>query len=110
MTVRRASCRAPRPPNGAFDVTVRDDGLTVDTSTDPWTISERSTSTIADRDFSADDFNDEGGAAATATTTATTAATATAATATTTTTATIATAATAATATAAGAARTGTGA
>ena len=44
-------------PNGAFDVTMREDGLTVtDRSTNPWTFSERSTSTIADRDFSAADF------------------------------------------------------
>ena len=46
-------------PNGAWDVTMRDDGHTVDTSTDPWTVSARSTSTITDRDFSADDFNEE---------------------------------------------------
>ena len=48
-------------PNGAKDVTLRlrDDGHTVDTSTDPWTVSARSTSTVADRDFSADDFINE---------------------------------------------------
>ena len=46
-------------PNGAWDVTMRDDGHTVDTSTNPWTVSARSTSTVADRDFSADDFNEE---------------------------------------------------
>ena len=46
-------------PNGAFDVTMRDDGLTVDTSSVPWTISERSTDTVADRDFSAADFIEE---------------------------------------------------
>ena len=46
-------------PNGAWDVTMRDDGHTVDTSTDPWIVSARSTSTVADRDFSADDFNEE---------------------------------------------------
>ena len=46
-------------PNGAFDVTVKDDGLTVtDRSTSPWTFSQRSTSTIADRDFSAEDFTE----------------------------------------------------
>ena len=46
-------------PNGAFDVTVKDDGRTVtDRSTSPWTISQRSTSTIADRDFSAEDFTE----------------------------------------------------
>ena len=45
-------------PNGAWDVTIREDGLTVDAGTDPWTISARSTSTVADRDFSADDFNE----------------------------------------------------
>ena len=44
-------------PNGAWDVMLREDGLTVDTSTDPWTISERSTGIIADRDFSAEDFD-----------------------------------------------------
>ena len=47
---------AASAPNGAFDVTIRDDGLTVDTGTDPWTVSERSTSTITDRDFAAEDF------------------------------------------------------
>ena len=46
-------------PNGMWDVTLRDDGHTVDTSTDPWTVSARSTSTITDRDFSDDDFNEE---------------------------------------------------
>ena len=46
-------------PNGAWDVTLRDDGHTVDTSTYPWIVSARSTSTVADRDFSADDFNEE---------------------------------------------------
>ena len=46
-------------PNGAWDVTMRDDGHTVDTSTNPWTVSARSTSTVADRDFSANDFNEE---------------------------------------------------
>ena len=46
-------------PNGAFDVTVKDDGLTVtDRSTSTWTFSQRSTSTIADRDFSAEDFTE----------------------------------------------------
>ena len=44
--------------NGAWDVTMRNDGLTVDTSTDPWTISSRSTGTKIDRDFSADDFEE----------------------------------------------------
>ncbi len=44
-------------PNGAWDVSLREDGLTVDTSTDPWTISERSTGVITDRDFSAEDFD-----------------------------------------------------
>ena len=46
-------------PNGAFDVTVKDDGRTVtDRSTSPWTISQRFRSTIADRDFSAEDFTE----------------------------------------------------
>ena len=46
-------------PNGAFDVTVKDDGRTVtDRSASPWTISQRSTSTIADRDFSTEDFTE----------------------------------------------------
>ena len=48
-----------KAPNGAFDVWMRTDGLTVDINTSPWTISDRSDSTIADRDFSAEDF--EGG-------------------------------------------------
>ena len=43
-------------PNGAFGVSIREDGVTVDTGTDPWTISERSTGVIADRDFNAEDF------------------------------------------------------
>ena len=30
----------------------------MDTSTSPWTISARSTGTVADRDFSADDFEE----------------------------------------------------
>ena len=45
--------------NGAWDVMVRDDGVTVDTSTNPWTLSARSTSIIADRDFSVEDFNED---------------------------------------------------
>ncbi len=47
-----------KAPNGAFDVSIRLDGVTVDTSTDPWTISARSTSIVADRDFSAADFKE----------------------------------------------------
>ena len=42
-------------PNGAWDITLRDDGLTVDTSTSPWTFSQRATGVILDRDFSAED-------------------------------------------------------
>ena len=45
--------------NGMWDVMLRDDGHTVDTSTEQWTVSARSTSIVADRDFSADDFNEE---------------------------------------------------
>ena len=45
--------------NGAFDVSIRTDGLTVtDRSVSPWTFSQRSTTTIADRDFSAEDFTE----------------------------------------------------
>ena len=44
--------------NGAWDVMVIDEGVTVDTSTTPWTISARSTGVVADRDFSADDFDE----------------------------------------------------
>ena len=48
-----------KSPNGAFDVSVRPDGATVnDRSTDPWTISTRSTSIIADRDFWKEDFKE----------------------------------------------------
>ena len=47
-----------RAANGAWDVMVRDEGVTVDTSTSPWTISVRSTGVVADRDFSADDFEE----------------------------------------------------
>ena len=42
--------------NGAWDITLRDDGLTVDTSTSSWTFSQRATTVILDRDFSAEDF------------------------------------------------------
>ena len=45
-------------PNGAWDVSLREDGVTVDTSTTPWTISERQAGIIADRDFSAADFDE----------------------------------------------------
>ena len=45
--------------NGIWDVMLRDDGHTVDTSTEQWTVSARSTRIVADRDFSADDFNEE---------------------------------------------------
>ena len=45
--------------NGMWDVMLRDDGHTVDTSTEQWNVSARSTSIVADRDFSADDFNEE---------------------------------------------------
>ena len=44
--------------NGAWDVMVRDEGVTVDTSTTPWTISEPAAGVVADRDFSADDFEE----------------------------------------------------
>ena len=44
--------------NGAFDVWIRQDGLTVDTSTDPWTVSERTEGLVTDRDFSAEDFEE----------------------------------------------------
>ena len=47
-----------RAPNGAWDVSLREDGVTVDTSTTPWTISERQAGIIADRDFSAADFDE----------------------------------------------------
>ncbi|MDD9992392.1 MAG: autotransporter domain-containing protein [Rhodospirillales bacterium] len=48
-----------KAPNGAFDVSVRPDGATVnDRTTDPWTISARSTSIIADRDFWKEDFEE----------------------------------------------------
>ncbi len=44
-------------PNGAFDVTLKDKGVTVD-RTDPnaWVIAERLAGVVDDRDFSADDF------------------------------------------------------
>ena len=42
--------------NGAWDVTLREDGVTVDRSTDPWTIFPRVSEVITDRDFSAGDF------------------------------------------------------
>ena len=47
-------------PNGAFDVAIRDDGLTVTNRTTPgaWMFSTRSTSTIAGRDFSGTDFTE----------------------------------------------------
>ena len=46
-------------PNGARDVSIREDGLTVDRTTpSAWMFSTRSTSTIADRDFSTGDFNE----------------------------------------------------
>ena len=44
--------------NGVWDVTVLAGGQTVDISTDPWTLSERDSSTILDRDFSASDFTE----------------------------------------------------
>ena len=46
--------------NGPFKVTMRKDGLTVTNRDTPgsWTFSERSTTTVADRDFSADDFSE----------------------------------------------------
>ena len=48
-----------RASNGAWNVRMRADGVTVmDRTTDPWTFSAKSTSTIADRDFSAEDFNE----------------------------------------------------
>ena len=47
-----------RAANGAWDVMIRDDGVTVDTSTSPWTISARSTGVVADRDFNAADFEE----------------------------------------------------
>ena len=45
-------------PNGAFEVTIREDGVTVDTGTDPWTVSERSPGIVLDRDFSGEDFEE----------------------------------------------------
>ena len=44
--------------NGAWDVMVRDEGVTVDTSTTPWTITGPAAGVVADRDFSADDFDE----------------------------------------------------
>ena len=46
-------------PNGAFDISIRADGLTTGRSVSPWTFSDRSTMTIADRDFSVEDFIEE---------------------------------------------------
>ena len=45
--------------NGAWDVTLRDEGVTVDRA-DPanWVISEPATGVVADRDFSAQDFTE----------------------------------------------------
>ena len=42
--------------NGAWNVTMREEGVTVDRSTDPWTISAPATNVFADRDFSVQDF------------------------------------------------------
>ncbi len=45
--------------NGAYNVSIREDGLTVtDRTTDPWTFSAGSTSTVSDRDFSAAHFTE----------------------------------------------------
>ena len=43
-------------PNGAWNVTMREAGVTVDRSTDPWTISAPAANVFADRDFSVQDF------------------------------------------------------
>ena len=43
-------------PNGAWDVTIRPEGVTVNRSTDPWTISDPAEGVISDRDFSTADF------------------------------------------------------
>ncbi len=49
-------------PNGAWNVTMRAQGVTVTDRTDPdpanWTISEPAANVVADRDFSAADFNE----------------------------------------------------
>ena len=42
--------------NGAWNVRMREEGVTVDRSTDPWTISAPATNVFADRDFSVQDF------------------------------------------------------
>ncbi len=48
--------------NGAWNVTMRPDGVTVtDRSTDPFTTSVRTANVIADRDFDANDFTEEAG-------------------------------------------------
>lgn len=45
--------------NGAWNVRMRAEGVTVtDRTTDPWTVSEPAANVIADRDFSAQDFNE----------------------------------------------------
>ena len=44
--------------NGAWDVMVRDEGVTVDTSTTPWTISAPTADVVVDRDFSGVDFDE----------------------------------------------------
>ena len=43
-------------PNGAWNITMREEGITVDRSTDPWTISAPAANVVADRDFSVQDF------------------------------------------------------
>ena len=45
-------------PNGAWGITLRDDGLTVDPSVSPRTFSQRATTVILDRDFSTEDFTE----------------------------------------------------
>ena len=55
--------RSVQAPNGAFDVRIREEGVTVRDRTDPdpanWTVSAPATGVIADRDFSSADFIEE---------------------------------------------------
>ena len=46
----------PTAVNGAWDVSLKEAGVTVDRTTDPWSITDQAEGVIAGRDFSAEDF------------------------------------------------------
>ena len=60
ITRTRGLARSVPAPNGAFDVRIREEGVTVMDRSDPdpanWVITEPAAGVVADRDFSAEDF------------------------------------------------------